>query len=55
MLTYKHKYLTPYRENFERLLDDKHFKKEIVLFSIDQEATTIQPEHRPDLMPILMR
>ena len=33
--------MTPYRENFERLLDDKSFKKEVVLFSIDEEATVV--------------
>ena len=44
-----------YRENFERLLDDKTFKTEVVLFSVDEESTEIKPEHRQELLPYLMR
>ena len=43
------------RENFERLLDDKTFKTEVVLFSVDEESTEIKPEHRQELLPYLMR
>ena len=43
------------RENFDRLLDDKTFKNEIVLFSIDQETSVVNTEHRAELLPILMR
>ncbi|WAR09427.1 UTP20-like protein [Mya arenaria] len=46
---------TAFKENFERLLDDKTFKNEIVLFSISQENSVVSPEHRPDLLPVLMR
>lgn len=45
----------PYKENFEKLLDDMQFKREIVLFSISEETTVIQEEHKADLMPLLMR
>ncbi|XP_053397711.1 small subunit processome component 20 homolog [Mercenaria mercenaria] len=55
ILTYKYKYLIPYRENFNRLLEDKSFKNEIVLFSIDNENSVIDKEHRADVLPILMR
>ncbi|KAL8599182.1 hypothetical protein ACOMHN_007898 [Nucella lapillus] len=55
VVTYRHKFLTPYRENFERLLDDKTFKTEVVLFSVDQESTEINPEHRQQLLPYLLR
>lgn len=55
ILTYKYDYLTPYRENFLRLLEDKSFKNEIVLFSIDNESSAISSEHRPDVLPFLMR
>jgi hypothetical protein len=53
--TYKAKYLMPYKENFEKLLDDKQFKREIVLFSINEDTTLVRPEHRGELMPLLMR
>ncbi|CAH1799075.1 unnamed protein product [Owenia fusiformis] len=52
---YKHKYLRPYKANFERLLDDKTFKDEIVLFSIDSETGVVDAKHRDNLLPLLMR
>ena len=55
IMSYKYKYLTPYRDNFERLLEDKSFKDEIVLFSIDNENSVVSSEHRPEVLPILMR
>lgn len=44
-----------FRENFYKLLDEKTFKDEIVSFSVDSENSTIIAEHRPDLLPVLMR
>lgn len=44
-----------FRENFERLLDDKSFKNEIILFTIDGEDCLVKNEHRQDLLPVLMR
>lgn len=43
------------RENFERLIDEKTFRNEIVLFSIDSINTVVNEEHQVDLIPILMR
>ncbi|KAM6293789.1 small subunit processome component 20 homolog [Porphyrio hochstetteri] len=55
IMTYKHPHLLPYRENLQRLLDDKSFKEEIVHFSISEETSVVKVEHRPDLIPVLMR
>jgi len=44
-----------YRENLERLLDDKHFKEEIVHFNISEETGVIDASHRVKLIPLLMR
>lgn len=44
-----------HRENLERLLEDKSFKEEIVHFSISEETTVVKTEHRPHLIPVLMR
>ncbi|XP_021355382.1 small subunit processome component 20 homolog [Mizuhopecten yessoensis] len=55
IMAYKHNYLTQYRENFNRLLDDTTFKSELVLFSIDHDGGQINIEYRSQLMPILMR
>lgn len=52
---YKHKYLQPYLEHVKDLVDDTKFKGAIVHFKIDKESGLVQPEHRPQLMPIVMR
>ncbi|XP_060633217.2 small subunit processome component 20 homolog [Anolis sagrei] len=55
IMTYKHPHLLPYRENLQRLLEDKTFKEEIVHFSISEENTIVKTIHRPELVPVLMR
>lgn len=55
IMVYKHKYLTPYRENLYSLIDDKKFKNELAMFRIDKETTVVQEEHRADLIPIVLR
>ncbi|XP_064794552.1 small subunit processome component 20 homolog isoform X4 [Oncorhynchus masou masou] len=45
----------PYKENLERLLDDKHFKDEIVHFNISEEQAVVDASHRAQLVPLLMR
>ncbi|XP_072856319.2 small subunit processome component 20 homolog isoform X1 [Pogona vitticeps] len=55
IMSYKHPHLLPYRENLQRLLDDKSFKEEIVHFSISEENTIVKALHRTELVPILMR
>ncbi|XP_053108089.1 small subunit processome component 20 homolog isoform X2 [Hemicordylus capensis] len=55
IMTYKHPYLLPYRENLQRLLEDKSFKEEIILFSISEENTIVKTVHLPELVPVLMR
>ncbi|GFR31611.1 small subunit processome component 20 homolog [Trichonephila clavata] len=55
ILTFNYKYLTPYRENFYRILDSKTFKNEIVLFNVDTENHVIAEEHRMGALGILMR
>ncbi|KAM7378035.1 hypothetical protein PAMA_013096 [Pampus argenteus] len=55
VLTYKDSNIVPYKENLERLLDDKHFKEEIVHFNISEETEVIDASHRARLIPLLMR
>ncbi|XP_064627386.1 small subunit processome component 20 homolog [Lineus longissimus] len=55
VMTYNNKSIVPYKEHFEKLLDDKHFKNEIVLFNIDSEASVVQRDHRVEVLPVLMR
>lgn len=55
LLTYKHKSLDTYKENFQRLLDEKTFRSEIVLFRVDAEGGAVEEDHRKELLPVLMR
>ncbi|XP_069829345.1 small subunit processome component 20 homolog [Dendropsophus ebraccatus] len=55
VLSYRHPHILPYKENLQRLLDDKKFKEEIVHFSISEESSIVKPMHRADLIPVLMR
>ncbi|XP_051544163.1 small subunit processome component 20 homolog [Myxocyprinus asiaticus] len=55
LMAYKDPNILPYKENLENLLDDKHFKDEIVHFNISEEGAVVLPSHRPKLIPILMR
>lgn len=53
LMSYGYPYLTPYKENLYRLLDDKSFRSEITLFSIDPATSTIKADHRADFTSIL--
>lgn len=55
ILTYKDTHIAPYKENLERLLDDKQFKEEIVHFNISEETGVVDASHRARLIPLLMR
>ncbi|XP_053572968.1 small subunit processome component 20 homolog [Bombina bombina] len=55
VLSYKHPHVLPYRENLQRLLEDKNFKEELVHFSVSEESSIVKSVHRSDLMPVLMR
>ncbi|XP_053439547.1 small subunit processome component 20 homolog [Nycticebus coucang] len=55
IMTYKHPHILPYRQNLQRLLEDKNFKEEIVHFSISEDNAVVKTAHRADLFPILMR
>lgn len=52
---YKYNYLQPYMDHLTDLVDDTKFKAAIVNFKIDKESGIVQPEHRPQLMPIVIR
>lgn len=53
ILTWKQEGVKPYQENLEYLLDEGRFKNELtVLFQGDKQ---IQPEHRAEAVPVLLR
>jgi U3 small nucleolar RNA-associated protein 20 len=53
IFTWKFPGVRPYEENLLNLLDEARFKDEITILM--QGETKIQPEHRVELMPILLR
>ncbi|XP_020837992.1 LOW QUALITY PROTEIN: small subunit processome component 20 homolog [Phascolarctos cinereus] len=55
IMTYKHPHILPYKENLQRLLEDKSFKEEIVHFSISEGNTIVKTAHRADLFSVLLR
>lgn len=53
IFAWKNSNIKPYEENLLNLLDEARFKEEIGI--ILQGQTLVQAEHRPDLMPVLLR
>lgn len=53
ILTWKQEGVKAYKENMEHLLDEARFKNEIAVFL--QGNPVIKSEHRPELMPVLLR
>ncbi|MCJ1396291.1 U3 snoRNP protein [Xylographa bjoerkii] len=48
--------IQPYLENLTNLLDDSRFREEVSVFLQNSDGeNSIQQEHRPELMPILLR
>lgn len=55
IMSYKHKYLVPYKDHLYGIIDEAKFKESITAFKIEGDENVVQPEHRVDLMPILLR
>lgn len=53
LLAWKQEGVKAYQENLEFLLDEARFKNELTVFL--QGENIIKPEHRPELMPVLLR
>lgn len=53
ILTWKQEGVKHYKENLEYLLDESRFKNELTVLL--QGENTIQPQHRAELMPVLLR
>lgn len=55
VLNYKNKSLLPYKTNLQNLVDEKKFKDEMTQLKITEDSQAIQPEHREDVIPIVLR
>lgn len=55
LMTYKFKYLLPYKDHLYNLVDTKNFKNEIINFRVDKESAQVLVEHRQNLIPIVLQ
>uniref|UniRef100_A0A1I7W3C8 DRIM domain-containing protein n=1 Tax=Loa loa TaxID=7209 RepID=A0A1I7W3C8_LOALO len=55
IFTYNYKYLSPYREYLENLVQERNLTSSLVKFPIDDHSSVIDSTHRTDVMPILLR
>ncbi|EDO33281.1 predicted protein, partial [Nematostella vectensis] len=55
LLTYKFPYMEPYRDHVNKLLEDESFRDELALFTVDDGMAVVDPAHREELMPIVIR
>ena len=53
VLGWKQAGVKPYKENLEHLLDESKFKNELT--NLLQNEQIVQPEHKPELTPVLLR
>ncbi|MCJ1281712.1 U3 snoRNP protein [Xylographa opegraphella] len=54
--TWKLEGIQPYLVNLMNLLDDSRFREEVSVFlQISDEESSVRKEHRPELMPVLLR
>ncbi|EKD20618.1 uncharacterized protein L3040_006343 [Drepanopeziza brunnea f. sp. 'multigermtubi'] len=53
IFTWKNPAIRPYEENLLNLLDEARFKEELAILL--QGQSLVQPDHRPGLMPVLLR
>ncbi|KAI5292026.1 U3 snoRNP protein, partial [Ascosphaera acerosa] len=56
LFTWKSSSIHPYEANLLNILDEKRLKDELTVFvHVDDDSSTIEVQHRPELMPILFR
>jgi U3 small nucleolar RNA-associated protein 20 len=55
LMTYKHKYLMPYKDSLYNIVNEKTFRSELLSFRIDKDDCVIVDVHRDKLMPILLK
>lgn len=49
------KHLSAYKEQLNRIADSTTFREELTNFNISEEAGVVLQEHRPHLLPVLLR
>lgn len=49
------RHLAAYKTQLERIADSSSFREELTTFNISEDAGVVLQEHRPELLPVLMR
>lgn len=52
---FEKKHLSAYKDQLNRIADSSTFREELTTFDISEEAGLVLREHRPQLLPVLMR
>ncbi|KAI8575447.1 hypothetical protein K450DRAFT_261769 [Umbelopsis ramanniana AG] len=55
LYTWKSPAISPYADNLNNLVDETRFRDELSTFMINHEQNTVDPAHRKELMPVVMR
>ncbi|XP_059468867.1 small subunit processome component 20 homolog [Neocloeon triangulifer] len=55
IMAYKFNYLVPYKDQLYGLVGEKEFKDQLVAFNIGTDSDVVLLEHRPQLIPVVMR
>lgn len=55
LYTWKNPAITPYADNLNNLVDETRFRDELSTFMINREENTVDPAHRKEVMPVVMR
>jgi U3 small nucleolar RNA-associated protein 20 len=55
LFTYKHFFLNPYEDNLRGLLTESKFRDELTKFPLGRESEMINPDHRTELLPVVIR
>lgn len=55
LYTWKNPSISPYTDNLNNLVDETRFRDELSTFIINHEQNTVDPAHRSQVMPVVMR
>lgn len=55
ILTWKNVSINTYEESLKNILNESNFRDELINFSLDIESNVVSPNHRQELIPIVIR
>lgn len=55
ILNWKDEFLQPYGQHLKNLINSKHLREELTTWSLSRESNLIDQQHRPQVIPIVLR